>query len=221
MVQHHIGYELHEHVEAQKFALKVLIEMDKVVKEFSSKTGRRFALARTPAESAAQRLAVADLIHYPRHAKEVVKGDLESALKMIDETRDLPIYYTNGPHVNISAKVPLEQRILIEQRFFPILSGGNIFHVWLAEANPDPEALMKLNRKLAMETWIGYWAHTKDLTLCLSCGYTVGGLQESCPVCRSKSLKYYSRITGYYQEVDSWNTAKRQELRDRYRVSIK
>lgn len=221
MVQHHVGYELHEHPEAQKFALKVLIEMGKIVNEFSAQTGRRFALARTPAESAAQRLAVADLIHYPRYAKEVVKGDLESALKMIDETKDLPVYYTNGPHVNVSAKVPLEQRILIEQRFFPILSGGNIFHVWLAEANPDPEALMKLNRKLAMETWIGYWAHTKDLTLCLNCGYTVGGLQESCPVCRSKSLKYYSRITGYYQEVDSWNAAKKQELRDRYRVPIR
>ena len=93
--------------------------------------------------------------------------------------------------------------------------------MWLAEADPEPEALVKINRKLAMETWIGYWAHTKDLTLCLNCGYTVGGLQESCPVCRSKSLKYYSRITGYYQEVDSWNAAKKQELRDRYRVPIR
>lgn len=221
MVQHHVGYELHEHKEAQKFALRVLIEMSKVCKEFSEQTGKNFALARTPAESAAQRLAVADLIHYPRHAKGVLKGDLEAALKMMDETKDLPIYYTNGPHVSVSAKVPLEQRVQIEQRFFPILSGGNIFHVWLADSNPDPEALMKLNRKLSMETWIGYWAHTKDLTLCLTCGHTSGGLQGSCPICHGGELKYYSRITGYYQEVDSWNMAKRQELRDRYRVSIR
>jgi ribonucleoside-triphosphate reductase len=59
----------------------------------------------------------------------------------------------------------------IEQKFFPILKGGDIFHVWLSEANPDPEALLKLNRKLATESWLGYWSHTKDITMCRSCGY--------------------------------------------------
>ena len=220
MAQHHVGYELHEHREAQKFALKTLIEMDKIRREFAEVTGRNITLARTPAESAAQRLAVADLIHYPEYARRVVKGDLDLALKLVGETMDLPIYYTNGSHVNVSAPIPLEERLAIEQRFFPILSGGDIFHVWLGEANPSPEAIMKLNKRLALNSWVGYWAHTKDIALCLDCGFVGGGLVEQCPVCGSRRLKYYSRITGYYQEIDSWNAAKRRELYDRYRIKL-
>jgi ribonucleoside-triphosphate reductase len=220
MVEHMTGYQLHEDPSAQRLALKALIEMDKVRKDYSAETGMKFSIARTPAESSAQRFAVADMIHYAKFARELVKGDLEAALPRYKESRDVPIYYTNGAHINTAAQVPIYERLAIEQRFFPILKGGDIFHIWLGEVNPDPEALLKLNRKLATESWVGYWSHTKDITMCLSCGYVGGGLNSKCPICSSESLKYYSRITGYYQDVSSWNAAKRQELKERYRVRI-
>ncbi|MBC7112911.1 MAG: anaerobic ribonucleoside-triphosphate reductase [Candidatus Methanomethyliales bacterium] len=220
LVEHITGYELHEDPSAQKLALKVLIEMDRIRKTYSEETGLKFSIARTPAESCAQRFAVADMIHYPKYAKEYVKGDLERAMSLYGETKDVPIYYTNGAHVNVSAKVPLYERLAIEQRFFPILKGGDIFHVWLGEANPDPEAILKLNRKLALESWIGYWSHTKDITVCRACGFVGGGLNESCPMCRSQDIRVYSRITGYYQDIASWNAAKKQELKDRYRIRL-
>jgi ribonucleoside-triphosphate reductase len=219
MVEHMTGYQLHENSSAQRLALKVIIEMDNIRKEFSDTTGMKFSIARTPAESAAQRFAVADMIHYSKFAKELVKGDLDTALTKYRESRDVPIYYSNGAHVNVGANVPIYERLAIEQRFFPILKGGDIFHVWLSDANPDPDALLKLNRKLA-ESKVGYWSHTKDITMCRSCGFVGGGLREKCPICGSISLKQYSRITGYYQDVSSWNAAKRQELRDRHRVGL-
>jgi ribonucleoside-triphosphate reductase len=219
MVEHMTGYQLHEDASAQKLALRVLIEMDKIRKEFSDSTGMKFSIARTPAESAAQRFAVSDMIHYTKFARELVKGDLDAALPRYKESRDVPIYYTNGAHINTSAAVPINERLAIEQRFFPILKGGDIFHVWLGEVNPDPEALLKLNRALS-NSWLGYWSHTKDITMCRSCGYVGGGLNEKCPTCGSASTKHYSRITGYYQDVSSWNAAKRQELKERYRVRI-
>jgi ribonucleoside-triphosphate reductase len=219
MVEHMTGYQLHEDPSAQKLALRVLIEMDKIRKEYSEATGMKFSIARTPAESAAQRFAVADMIHYSKFAKELVKGDLDAAMPKYKESRDVPIFYTNGAHVNVGAQVPVYDRLAIEQRFFPILKGGDIFHVWLGEVNPDPEALLKLNRRLS-DSWVGYWAHTKDITMCRSCGNVGGGLPERCPACGSQELKQYSRITGYYQDISSWNTAKRQELKERYRVKL-
>lgn len=219
MVEYMTGYELHEDASAQKLALRVIIEMDRIRKEFSESTGMKFSIARTPAESAAQRFAVSDMIHYPKFAKELVKGDLDAALPRYKESRDVPIYYTNGAHVSVSAAIPVHERLAIEQRFFPILKGGDIFHVWLGEVNPDPEALLKLNRTLS-NSWVGYWSHTKDITMCRSCGYVGGGLSEKCPLCNSASTKHYSRITGYYQDVSSWNAAKRQELKERHRVRI-
>jgi ribonucleoside-triphosphate reductase len=55
----------------------------------------------------------------------------------------------------------------IEHVFFPIIDGGNIFHIWLGEARPDPRGLMDMAMKLCSKTQIGYFAFTRDLTVCL------------------------------------------------------
>jgi len=33
-------------------------------------------------------------------------------------------------------------------------------------------------------------------------------------------VRYWSRVTGYYQEVGSWNGGKRQEFDDRHRITV-
>ncbi|HJX55921.1 MAG TPA: anaerobic ribonucleoside-triphosphate reductase, partial [Methanoregula sp.] len=80
---------------------------------------------------------------------------------------DLPIYYTNGTHVAPGANVPLTKRMEIEHVFFPIVDGGNIFHIWLGEARPDPRGLMDMAMKLCRNTQIGYFAFTRDITVSL------------------------------------------------------
>lgn len=37
----------------------------------------------------------------------------------------------------------------------------------------------------------------------------------TCSKCNSKNVHVWSRITGYYQNVEGWNKAKLQELKDR------
>jgi len=120
------------------------------------------ALARTPAETTGQRFAVADLLdkRYHDFALKVIKGDLDYTLKMLEKSRDLPIYYTNGTHVAPGANVPLTKRIEIEHVFFPIVDGGNIFHIWLGEARPDPRGLYDMAMKLCKNTQIGYFPLT-------------------------------------------------------------
>ena len=127
------------------------------------------ALARTPAETTGQRFAVSDLLNkeFRDLAAPVIKGDLEGALKRIGTTRDLPVYYTNGTHVAPGAKIPLAKRMEIEHVFFPIVDGGNIFHIWLGESRPDPRGLMDMAMKLCRSTQIGYFAFTRDLTVSL------------------------------------------------------
>lgn len=223
MVQWHTGYQLHEHETAVRLLIKVLIEMRKYKDELERKHDVKLALARTPAESCAQRLAVSDLLspQFRDKALRVVKGDVEAALKMLKEgVRDVPVYYSNGTHVYVGAPVTLAEKLSIEHKFFPLLSGGNIFHVWLGEAYSDPEALLKLSWKIAKETQVGYFAYTKDLTICEDCANVSGGLLDSCPRCNSLNVRYWSRVTGYYQEVSGWNEAKKRELRDRHRIGV-
>ncbi len=223
MAQAHTGYQLHERPEAVKFVIKVLLEMKKYLRELSERHSMKLALARTPAESAAQRLAVADLVNgkYSEKAREVVKGDLEKAKKMLAMgEHDVPVYYSNGTHVYVGAPISLWDRIKIEHKFFPVLDGGNMFHVWLGEAHPDPEALYKLTEKICRNTQIGYFAYTKDLTICRDCNAVSPLVQRKCPVCGSTNVSWWSRVTGYYQEVNAWNKAKQKEFMDRYRVKI-
>ncbi len=222
MAEWHTGYQLHEHPDAIRILVRLILEMQKYKKELQEKSGLKLTLARTPAESTAQRFAVADLLteDYRDKAEKLVKGDLNGARSALtDGKTDVPVYYSNGTHVYIGAKTDLIKRIDIEQKFFPLLSGGDMFHVWLGQNSPDPEALYKLTQRISTKTQIGYYAYTKDLTICNSCGRVTGGINELCPSCGSPDVEWWSRVTGYYQAVSGWNEAKKKELLDRYRVA--
>ncbi len=223
MAQWHTGYQLHENPEAVKILVKLILEMQKYKKELESRTGVKLALARTPAESTAQRFAIADLLTPAFHdnAEKLAKGDLAKAKHMLAEgEKDVPIYYNNGTHVYVGANMSLLNRIEVEQKFFPLLNGGNMLHAWLGEANPDPEALYKLTKRIATQTHVGYYAYTKDLTICNSCGAVSPLMSRLCPNCGSDSVEWWSRVTGYYQAVSGWNEGKKRELGDRFRVTL-
>ncbi len=158
---------------------------------------------------------------YRDQAEKLVKGELNGAKSLLgDGVKDVPLYYSNGTHVYVGAKMGLLERMDIEQKFFPLLNGGNMFHVWLGDASPDPEAIFRLTKRISTQTNVGYYAYTKDLTICNSCGRVTSPLNERCPHCGSSQVEWWSRVTGYYQAVSGWNKGKRKELRDRYRVAL-
>ncbi|MBN1785274.1 MAG: anaerobic ribonucleoside-triphosphate reductase [Candidatus Bathyarchaeota archaeon] len=221
MAQHHTGYQLHENPEAVKTLIKVILEMQKYKKELESRSGYKIALARTPAESTAQRFAIADLLtdRYRDYAEKLVRGDVEQAKFLINQRKkDVPVYYSNGTHVDVKAKMGVFDKINLEQKFFPLLNGGNMLHIWLGDASPDPEALYKLTKRITTQSNIGYFAYTKDLTVCSACGKVTSPILENCPYCGSNKVEWWSRVTGYYQAVSGWNNGKKQELLDRYRT---
>jgi len=222
MVQYHTGSQIHESPEAYKLAIRAMLEMKMYAQELSKKYNMEIALARTPAETTAQRFAVSDLMHeeYREKAITVIKGDVKQALENISETKDLPVYYTNGTHLAPNASVTITERIQKEQIFFPIVDGGNIMHIWMGEKVPDPDGLMDFGMRIAKNTQVGYFAFTRDMTMCLDEGYMSNGLQEKCPKCGSENVQHLSRITGYLQNVEGWNAGKRQELKDRQRYDV-
>ncbi|MEA1943949.1 MAG: anaerobic ribonucleoside-triphosphate reductase [Euryarchaeota archaeon] len=219
MVQYHIGSQLHESKDAWKLAIRAMTEMEFYSKKLSEEHNMTIALARTPAETTAGRFAVADILHpeYSECAKSVVKGDLDGALASIHKTRDLPIYYTNGTHVPPGAGISLMERIQIEHVFFPIVDGGNIMHIFMGESIPDPKGLRDFAMRIARNTQTGYFAFTRDMTVCTDCSHLAAGLKDECPNCGSTNVEQLSRVTGYLQAVSGWNAAKRQELEDRKR----
>jgi len=77
-----------------------------------------------------------------------------------------------------------------------------------------------MTQRIAKNTQIGYFAYTKDMTVCEACQSVSPGLNERCPNCSSENVRWWSRITGYYTDVSGWNEGKKKELLDRYRITI-
>ncbi|WP_300606693.1 anaerobic ribonucleoside-triphosphate reductase [Methanohalophilus sp.] len=219
MVQYHTGSQIYESKDAFRLAVRAMTEMEIYAKELSRKHGIEIALARTPAETTGQRFGVSDLLHeeYREQAMSVLKGDVEAAMRDIKKTRDLPVYYTNGTHVPPGANISLAERIKYEHVFFPIVDGGDIMHIWLGEGAPNAKGLKEFAMNLAKNTQTGYFAFTKDMTICLDDFHMMSGLKDCCENCGSSNVEQLSRVTGYIQSVSGWNAAKKQELADRMR----
>jgi len=218
MAHYHTGEQMHESQDSLRFALRVMAEMEKYARHLEEEHGMDIALARTPAESTVQRFAVSDLINenFKNKAKTVVRGDFQKAKGQLKrDSRDVPVYYTNGTHVPVDADVSLGKRIDIEHKFFPVVDGGNIMHIWLGESHPDPDGLRSFTENIANKTQAGYFAYTKDMTVCNQDFNVENGLKDICTTCGSDDIDYISRVTGYLQSVGGWNEAKKQELQDR------
>ena len=214
-----VDQHLHEK-EGTRFGIKVLKHLKAKAAEFKEETGLHFGVTRTPAESAAGRLAVKDYKAYSG-IRKYLKGDAPN------------VYYTNSTTLDVSANLPLSQRIRKEGMFHPFLDGGALTHIYLGEANPDPGALWELTKKIATETLNAYWSFTKDIIFCNQCNYQSGidwrqvkfnSIEEldriPCPRCGTPGVNVFSRITGYLQGLNSWNPAKKQEFLDRHRYSL-
>jgi ribonucleoside-triphosphate reductase len=231
-VQAMTGSQLHDGRDALRTGMKGVLTLRRILHDVNKGLSKPIQLARTPAESTAQRFAVADLVRYDGRASGLVKGDVGSFAK--SRGSDAPVYYTNGCMPAADAPLDIVARAQIEAKFFPVLDGGNISHIFLGEAHPDPEAVLRLIKKLS-RTEIGYFTITKDLTLCPACNTTLSGNVSTCTCGNRDGLVVYSRITGYFAPVGqwvvdsetgrqhfqgSWNAGKLAEYNDRHLVSL-
>ena len=59
---------------------------------------------------------------------------------------------------------------------------------------------------------------TPTYSVCTDHGY-VFGKQDVCPICQ-KPLEIYSRVSGYYRNLEDWNEGKQKEFSRRKTYSI-
>ena len=201
-VKVHCGNHLHEQEDSQKFGLKVIQFMRDYADKMTKETGLRFSVIASPAETCAARLVKLD---FAKFGKNVI----------FSGTKESP-YYTNSHMVRMDANIALAEKIKIEEAYHPLTNGGHILHIFLGEQSPSPESLLELTKKIC-KTNIGFFAYTRDYSVCNPCSNFEYGLKSNCQNCGSEDLSRYSRITGYYQRVEGWNPSKKQELKDRYR----
>ncbi len=200
------GFEIHESDSAYNFGRKVLEYMVAKCNSMTERDNKVYSLWQQPSENTAKRLAGLDLKHFPK--------------KAIPQSKGISAYYTNSDHIRYDADIPLSKRIKLQGDYHPIVNGGVITHIWLGEQKPDIDGLWELTKNICLNTNTAYFTFTIDFTFCPHCRKMFRGGQWICPQCHSNDVKVYSRITGYYSEVNRYNEGKKAEWESRKRENL-
>jgi ribonucleoside-triphosphate reductase len=174
-------------------------------------TGDIFNLEATPAEGASYRLARIDKKSYPDirvYNQEVYRkqgGSVEP-------------YYTNSTQLPVGFTPDIFEALDLQDNLQTKYTGGTVFHVFLGEDHPDPQATKQLIRKVSESYKLPYYTITPTFSICPNHGY-LSGEHEICPQCESTGntipCEVYSRVVGYLRPVNQWNMGKQREFQDR------
>lgn len=172
--------------------------MNEVVQEYKEKYKLNYSVLATPAEGLSGRFTRMDRKRYG-----VIKGVNE-----LD-------YYVNSFHVDVKEEIGMFEKIRREAPFHAITLGGHISYIELdGEAKKNVSVILKLVKTMKDEG-IGYGSINHPVDTCQCCGYR-GIIYDKCPVCKSDRIARLRRITGYLTgSLESWNSAKQAEERDR------
>ena len=191
--------------ESEDIGVEIIEFINKKQEEFFNRDGLRWSVIASPAESTAFRFAKINRQKYPDCP---VQGKGER------------IYLTNSHHIPVSSGVSWIKHIQNAGKFAHLSLGGDILHIWSGEVWSDAEAIWKLNKRILEYGNPIFWAYSKAFTFCSECKFTINDKLEVCPICGSKDLRIFDRITGYYLCIDTFNIAKQQEFEDRYRHKV-
>ena len=190
----------------QVLTKKVLTYMRKKIAEFQAEDKMLYNLEQTPAEKTAGRFAYSDYKYF---------GKDMGLYFSINENGILE--YTNSTHLPVDYEGILD-KIEIEGQFHKEFTGGCISHLFM-DSISNVESLTKFVKRTAENSTLSYFSITPTLSVCLKCKKTMIGNHANCPTCGAET-DIWSRVTGYYRPVKSFNPAKVAEfhLRKTYQV---
>jgi len=194
----HFEYKasLFNHVD---FVKRVLNHIREWTRKTQMETETLWNLEMTPAEGSATRFAFRDIELY---GNDIYLQGIPGA------------WYYTSMLTPPSDPLTLGERIEAEQDLLSLFTGGTVFRIYIGEANPSPEALVKLMMRIAVNTRIAYFDFDPTYSVCLKCKLRNPGAVESCLSCGGETL-IYDRIVGYYRPRSNVNVGKLQEIRER------
>jgi ribonucleoside-triphosphate reductase len=186
------------HMEAWQTLYETLEVMNQVVNEYKDKYKLNYSVLATPAEGLSGRFTKID-----RKVYGIIPGVND---------RD---YYINSFHIDVKEPISILEKIKKEAPFHALTGGGHITYVELdGEAKKNVSAILKIV-KVMYDQQIGYGSINHPVDTCKQCGYK-GVIYDKCPVCRGENILRLRRITGYLTgNLDSWNSSKKAEEKDR------
>ncbi|MBU0744256.1 MAG: ribonucleoside triphosphate reductase [Gammaproteobacteria bacterium] len=186
--------------EGKEFAVRVLDFMRDQMTKFQEETGNFYNLEATPAEATGYRLAKLDQNKYPDIFENYSLAKDQDEFCYTNSTQ-LPINYTDDPFLMLELQDELQTKY----------TGGTVSHIFLGEAQADPNSVKNFIRKVFLKYQLPYLSITPTFSICSTHGY-ISGIKELCPQC-NEPTEIYSRVVGYYRPVTQWNAGKQAEFK--------
>jgi ribonucleoside-triphosphate reductase len=159
--------------EGLDFSVKVMHFMRDRLQEYQNETGELFNLEATPGEGTSRRFAWHDKKEFP---------DIKIANEAAFQTRKASPYYTNSTQLPVNYTSDLFKALDHQDNLQPLYTGGTVFHIFLGEKAPSPEAAKQLIKKVTTKYKMPYFSLTPTFSICPIHGY-IEGEHEYCPVC--------------------------------------
>ena len=196
----HVGTGINADEDAFKFAANALRAMINEAASLSKKLDLRLLIAQIPSDEASSRLAKLDAEKYGP-STVITQGSLEKP------------YYTDGPILPASLKIPLENRIKIEGRIQNILENGSL-PIYLEAKKFNAENLLKLT-KVVQDKGVKFMFYTSDYSYCFNCSKVFPGILYKCLNCDTSNLIQIARTENAFTPLTLWIEAKKKDLENR------
>jgi len=168
---------------------------------FQEETGNMYNLEATPAEGTTYRFAREDRKRFP----DIIQAGTPEAPYYTNSSQ-LPVGFTHDPFQALELQEELQRKY----------TGGTVFHLYLGEPLSSASACRRLVRRVLENYRIPYLTVTPTFSICPKHGY-LAGEHPLCPLCdpEPQHCEVWTRVMGYHRPVESFNTGKKAEHRQR------
>jgi ribonucleoside-triphosphate reductase len=190
-------------VEGRNFAVEMMHYLRKLILEIQKETGHFYNLEATPAEGTSYRLAMLDKEKYHK----------------IKQAGNETPYYTNSTQLPVGYTDDIFELLDLQDELQSLYTGGTVQHIYLGEQIENVDACKKLIERIFTKYKIPYISLTPSFSVCENHGYLSGEV-EICPYCNTET-EVWTRVTGYLRPVKNFNKGKKEEFKERKRISFR
>ena len=157
-----------------------------------------YNLEATPAEGTTYRFAKEDKKRFP----DILQAGFDDN-----------IYYTNSSQIPVGHTDDPFEALELQNRLQCKYTGGTVLHLYMGEKLSSGEACRRFVKKVIENYQLPYITVTPVFSTCETHGY-LNGEQPECPHCGAET-SVWTRVMGYFRPVESFNTGKKGEHRER------
>jgi len=179
-------------------SLEILDRMRSRMVAYQEETGNLYNLEATPAEGTTYRFAKEDKKYYP----DIIQAGCGEN-----------VYYTNSSQIPVDYTEDPFEALELQNKLQCKYTGGTVLHLYMNEKLSSAEACKNFVKKVIENYQMPYITVTPVFSTCETHGY-LNGEQPECPQC-GKKTNVWTRVMGYFRPVDSFNTGKKGEHRER------